>query len=452
MLYPEFKLYRYGDIDETYFSDFWGEDQEAISQTFKFSGGGTMQINKVQFPARIYDESEVTTGTVNVSIFNVDSENVPTTLIGTTTVTITGLTNQLYEANFTTPITVSNDFAVVLEVATENAVIEFVITDPVPNQSFDENLTKLRSTYPDYNSNGQFISPQTYTAGWTGGPYQFDLLVRPIISYTADVSFASMAIEECLGNEVDLVANVTPHAAFSSHTMNYYSMLKHFGETTVDSTYIWNADNAANILYFGDSSATHSYLNAGTYQTEFVAFGGLINLCLISVDGPTVTITEAPLVTFPALANICVDAGSLTLNTATPAGGTYTGTGVTNGVFNPEAAGLGTHTLTYTLVDGGCTLVQGQTIVVEECLSIDQTLAGVTKIYPNPSNGQFAIELNSSDEIQLQVVTVDGKVILATQQLKNGLNTIQLSGVSQGVYILKLTSANGQYTQRISIQ
>ncbi|MFT5779943.1 MAG: hypothetical protein ACI837_002903, partial [Crocinitomicaceae bacterium] len=75
----------------------------------------------------------------------------------------------------------------------------------------------------------------------------------------------------------------------------------------------------------------------------------------------SVTITVNPIVvTFTALADLCVDAGvQLALGSGSPAGGVYSGLGVTddgNGLtysFDPAAAGVGVHTITYT-IGGPC--------------------------------------------------------------------------------------------------
>ena len=45
--------------------------------------------------------------------------------------------------------------------------------------------------------------------------------------------------------------------------------------------------------------------------------------------------------------DICESDPQFTLTQGVPSGGTYTGLGVTNGNFNPMAAGPGTHTITY---------------------------------------------------------------------------------------------------------
>lgn len=50
----------------------------------------------------------------------------------------------------------------------------------------------------------------------------------------------------------------------------------------------------------------------------------------------------------------CVDAGCISL-TGTPLGGVFTGPGVSGNQFCPSVAGVGSHTLTYTYSQSGCT-------------------------------------------------------------------------------------------------
>lgn len=62
-----------------------------------------------------------------------------------------------------------------------------------------------------------------------------------------------------------------------------------------------------------------------------------------------------PDVSIDAVAPICEQASPVTLS-ATPVGGTFTGTGVSNGMFNPAFAGGGVHTVAYTYTNTlGCT-------------------------------------------------------------------------------------------------
>jgi PKD repeat protein len=64
----------------------------------------------------------------------------------------------------------------------------------------------------------------------------------------------------------------------------------------------------------------------------------------------TIIVNQLPTVTATP-ATYCLAPGLVTLPAASPAGGTWSGTGVTGNQFNPTAAGLGSHTLKYTYSD-----------------------------------------------------------------------------------------------------
>ena len=81
----------------------------------------------------------------------------------------------------------------------------------------------------------------------------------------------------------------------------------------------------------------------------------------------TITVSAAPSVTFtlPASSlNRCLTGTAFALTGGSPAGGTYSGTGVTAGNFDPVTAGLGTHVITYSVTSGGCTSTATQSINV----------------------------------------------------------------------------------------
>lgn len=68
-----------------------------------------------------------------------------------------------------------------------------------------------------------------------------------------------------------------------------------------------------------------------------------------------VTVTPAPSPVITGLASsYCISASPVTMN-VTPSGGTFSGPGVSGNVFTPQAAGAGSHTITYTVTSGGCT-------------------------------------------------------------------------------------------------
>jgi len=108
----------------------------------------------------------------------------------------------------------------------------------------------------------------------------------------------------------------------------------------------------------------------GTYYAEARV---IISGCTSSIR-TVVTLTENPLpsVTLGALPAACVDGVAFNLTQGSPTGGTYSGSGITNGttgLFDPSVAGVGTHTITYTYTDGttGCTANATSTVTVSVC-------------------------------------------------------------------------------------
>lgn len=126
-----------------------------------------------------------------------------------------------------------------------------------------------------------------------------------------------------------------------------------------------------NISTFNATPLGGTYTGPGIVGTSFnpsTAGVGTITLTytLASGESDTNTIVVNPLPTLTInIASLGSPlpfvAGSTTyrwrppidlVGTATPLGGTYTGPGVASNIFNPTAAGLGTHTITYSFTDG----------------------------------------------------------------------------------------------------
>jgi hypothetical protein len=80
----------------------------------------------------------------------------------------------------------------------------------------------------------------------------------------------------------------------------------------------------------------------------------------------------------PQSFTVCSSANPFALSGATPLGGTYSGNGVSNGVFNPAAAGPGTHVITYTFCNSSCQF----TITVGDP-SADITVSENSGLFPN---------------------------------------------------------------------
>ena len=107
--------------------------------------------------------------------------------------------------------------------------------------------------------------------------------------------------------------------------------------------------------------------------------------------------------------------------------------------------------VTATFISGSFTLSQGfqqgeklPTVGIKDQL---QTLVTYT-LYPNPAREQLTLELNSDQwlQLQLQVIDLRGKVVLAGQDIQvSGFTSQQLnvSRLAAGTYLLRLSTQDG---------
>ncbi len=101
---------------------------------------------------------------------------------------------------------------------------------------------------------------------------------------------------------------------------------------------------------------------AGLQTVTYTYMAG--NGCSASAT-TTIKVNDTPSVVLAQLSTACVDNASLLLSGGQPLGGVYSGTQVTNGIFNPAAAGIGNYSITYSYADNnGCQSTANTTIDV----------------------------------------------------------------------------------------
>jgi gliding motility-associated-like protein len=109
------------------------------------------------------------------------------------------------------------------------------------------------------------------------------------------------------------------------------------------------------------SSFSPSLAGAGTHALTYAYTN--VNGCT-STCTTNITVNALPVLACGSYGPFCINAPAATLS-GLPAGGTWSGTGVSAGNFDPSAAGAGSHTLTYSYTDGnGCTNSCTSTVTV----------------------------------------------------------------------------------------
>ena len=125
-------------------------------------------------------------------------------------------------------------------------------------------------------------------------------------------------------------------------------------------TFVWSDPLTLNNIAIANPIATPT--TTTNYIITVTDFKGCVNS-----DTVTVTVNQLPNAAITPVSSICVIEPALTLSAATT-GGTWTGNGITsttNGTFNPTTAGIGTHTITYSVTDNnGCSNSSTTTITV----------------------------------------------------------------------------------------
>ncbi len=159
-------------------------------------------------------------------------------------------------------------------------------------------------------------------------------------------------------------------------------------------TYIWTYPSGIS----GTSNTNTITLNfSGTATSGNITVKGN-NLCGAGpVSVLPITVHNQPTVSQATFPTVCLEGGPFTLTGGNPAGGTYSGPGVSNGILDPTIPGVGTWTITYTYTDGNnCTNSATRPLTINlppritgtvSYDNVGSTLMGNVKVYlKNTSN------------------------------------------------------------------
>jgi hypothetical protein len=186
--------------------------------------------------------------------------------------------------------------------------------------------------------------------------------------------------------------------------------------------------NASDCEMYTSPSGNYTFTSSGTYLDTIPNSDGCDSIITIhlTIHGlPTVSYNESTTLA-------CVNWSAFTLSSAIPAGGTYSGAGVTVNNFNPSSAGLGNHLIIYQYTDvNNCTNSDTSFIQINSCLNLDEVNNHPVNLFPNPNQGIFTIE-SPFDDASIKLYDMHGKLILE-QSLIAGENKFDLN-LSSGVY------------------
>jgi hypothetical protein len=110
---------------------------------------------------------------------------------------------------------------------------------------------------------------------------------------------------------------------------------------------------------------------------------------------------------------------------------------------------VGNHDMNWEVIDAsGNTQTCSFDLVVSEYTSITGMNEAGIKVYPNPTDGKLQIESGETRIKQLTLTSLSGKEVIVKTQVESH-ETIDLTGLATGVYILRIQSDGGLFTIKI---
>ena len=273
----------------------------------------------------------------------------------------------------------------------------------------------------------------TLTGAGTATSFTWDNSVTDGVAFepttTTEYIVTGTDANNCSNSDtITIVVNSTPTVTASSDAT---------GDEICEGESVTLTGSGTATSYSWDNSVIDNDAFEPTSTTTYTVTGTDANNCS---NTATITITVNPLpsvaLSLP-LSEMCVYHNALTLSGGTPASGSYSGTGVSAGSFNPATSGTGNFTIIYSYTDGnGCSATATDNILVDECLGLEEAAKGLLEIAPNPSNGLFTISLAGSSDLEgIVILDAQGKTVPFELNGQTDL-TIDLRNAENGVYFL----------------
>lgn len=336
---------------------------------------------------------------------------------GTATVLLPGFSTYAWSTGATTSsiqVASSGDYSVI---ATNTAGCSgtdtiSVTINPLPAVSLGNNVT-------------QCGGPVALTATGTGLTYQWNTFATTQSINVTSTGIYTVTVTDGLGctNQASVSVNVlTPPIANLGNDLNICQGFVSISASG-GSTYSWSTGATTSFILVNSS---------GTYWVEVTAANGC------SASDTLNIIMNAPAVIYVELQNqVCLNAAPITLTPGTPAGGFYTGPGVTGNQFYPNIAGLGLRSVVYNYTDSaGCIGRDTSVITVDPCSGIAEWASYGLQVYPNPSAGLFQLKSREIPE-SVWVFDLSGRELFRFMPSSRE-SSFDLSPLQSGRYLVRV--------------
>lgn len=317
-----------------------------------------------------------------------------------------------------------------------------------PSAAFTYTAGSACSGQPIYFGDQSTNGPTSWSWSFPGGTPSTSSVKNPTVTYSSGGTYtvtltSTNGVGPSTPTTQTVTVNASPTVSASSATIcaGQSATLNGSGATS----YTWSTGaNTSSISVTPTTSTTYSLTGAtsGCSGTSTVA----------------VTVNPLPVVSMSVASNTdCTPAtgGSGIALTGSPAGGTFSGTGVTGSTFNPPAS-AGTYTVTYAYVDPvtTCSSNAATTITVSVCTGIGQlpaSYSGAMYVVPNPNNGRFTIKADIPDSYDVSIYSSLGQLIQSYTQSRSDIS-VDLSRYAKGIYSVVFKVSDNYKTVKVVIE
>jgi hypothetical protein len=196
-------------------------------------------------------------------------------------------------------------------------------------------------------------------------------------------------------------------------------------------SYIWTGGVSNNVAFAPASTATYTVTGTGVNGCE-------------NTDQVTVVVNATPVATISVVNDITL--------AASPAGMNYqwincaSGTDAPNGsTANFTAIANGSYAVIVTSAEG-CSDQSDCEII--DAVGLDQLTTIEMSVQPNPTAGELTVNMPSELTAQAQVFDAQGKLVIDNAAVSNG-SVLNLSNMTTGVYMVRITAADSVQTFRV---
>jgi hypothetical protein len=274
------------------------------------------------------------------------------------------------------------------------------------------------------------------TYSWSSGGNASVEIVSPIAnsSYTVTGTDANGCMNTAT---VSVIVNALPIVNLGS------DITQCGGSVTLDaqnqgSVYVWSDNSTAQTL---------SVSSSGSYSVVVTDGNGCSNS-----DAINVTIHTPPVVTGTSSSTFVCILDAPPVLTGLPAGGNWSGPGVTGNTFNASFAGFGTFPIVYTYTDSnGCSDTASVIMTVSNCTGIpEKSIASIMNVYPNPSNGEFTLNVLGNENADVIIYDELGQSVQNFKVVSGVSSNIHID--VSGIYFIEMTTSSGQHeTMRVVV-